>query len=127
MEKIFFCFPDPHFKAKNHRRRIVNDSLLAEYAYALCPNGKLYCITDVEELHLWHVAKCTAHPSFERIEDEVELSDDPCVRAMSEETEESKKVARISGKKYYAVFRRRADHELKPSQLVNFLTQLPQK
>ena len=23
LEKIFFCFPDPHFKAKNHRRRIV--------------------------------------------------------------------------------------------------------
>ena len=21
LEKIFFCFPDPHFKAKNHRRR----------------------------------------------------------------------------------------------------------
>ena len=23
LEKIFFCFPDPHFKAKNHRRRYV--------------------------------------------------------------------------------------------------------
>jgi hypothetical protein len=25
LEKIFFCFPDPHFKAKNHRRRIITD------------------------------------------------------------------------------------------------------
>ena len=25
---------------------------------------------DVEELHQWHVAKCTAHPSFERLPDE---------------------------------------------------------
>lgn len=25
LEKIFFCFPDPHFKAKNHRRRIVSE------------------------------------------------------------------------------------------------------
>lgn len=23
LEKMFFCFPDPHFKAKNHRRRII--------------------------------------------------------------------------------------------------------
>ncbi|CAM9930601.1 unnamed protein product [Ectocarpus sp. 13 AM-2016] len=21
LEKMFFCFPDPHFKAKNHRKR----------------------------------------------------------------------------------------------------------
>ena len=33
LDKIFFCFPDPHFKAKNHRRRIVSTALLAEYAY----------------------------------------------------------------------------------------------
>ena len=25
LEKLFFCFPDPHFKAKNHRRRIVSE------------------------------------------------------------------------------------------------------
>jgi tRNA (guanine-N7-)-methyltransferase len=45
LEKIFFCFPDPHFKAKNHRRRIVSDILLSEYAYFLAPNGRLYTVT----------------------------------------------------------------------------------
>jgi len=30
LKKLFFCFPDPHFKAKNHRRRIVTTPLLAE-------------------------------------------------------------------------------------------------
>jgi hypothetical protein len=34
---------------------------------------------------------------------------DPCVKAMTEETEEGKKVARGGGKKYFAVFRRKAD------------------
>ena len=24
LSKLFFCFADPHFKAKNHRRRIIN-------------------------------------------------------------------------------------------------------
>jgi tRNA (guanine-N7-)-methyltransferase len=23
LSKLFFCFPDPHFKLRNHRRRIV--------------------------------------------------------------------------------------------------------
>ena len=109
LNKLFFCFPDPHFKRKNHPRRIVSERLLSEYAYFLAPGGKLYCITDVKVLHEWHVAKCDAHPLFERIEDEKELADDPCVNAMITETEEGKKVARNKGSKYYAVYRYRDD------------------
>ena len=86
----------PHFKTKNHRRRIVSANLLTEYAFFMKPNARLYMITDVEELHHWHVEKCDAHPYFERIPDE-ELAEDPCVPAMMEETEESKKVARMNG------------------------------
>ncbi|VEU42038.1 unnamed protein product [Pseudo-nitzschia multistriata] len=109
LNKLFFCFPDPHFKRKNHPRRIVSERLLSEYAYFLAPGGKLYCITDVKELHEWHVAKCDAHPLFERIEDEKVLAADPCVNAMVTETEEGKKVARNKGDKYYAVYKYRDD------------------
>lgn len=70
LTKLFFCFPDPQFKQRNHRRRIVSTALLAEYAYLLAPGGILYTITDVEELHNWHVEKCTSHPCFTRISDE---------------------------------------------------------
>ncbi len=49
MDKIFICFPDPHFKAKNHRRRIVSYALLSEYAYILAPGGRLYTITGKKE------------------------------------------------------------------------------
>jgi tRNA (guanine-N7-)-methyltransferase len=116
LEKIFFCFPDPHFKAKNHRRRIISDLMLDEYAYVLAPGCRLYCITDVEELHIWQVAKCSAHAAFERIEGDEELkATDPCVEAMLEETEEGKKVTRMNGNKYFAVFRRREDSEMTPS------------
>ncbi|KAJ0390579.1 hypothetical protein P43SY_011427 [Pythium insidiosum] len=108
LSKMFFCFPDPHFKLRNHRRRIVNTNLLDEYAYLLKAGGILYTITDVEDLHNWHVEKCSSHPCFERIPDD-ELANDPCVKAMTEETEEGKKVARGGGKKYAAVFRRKAD------------------
>lgn len=106
IRKMFFCFPDPHFKRKNHPRRIVSERLLSEYAYFLMPNvGMLYTITDVKELHGWHVLKCDNHPLFERVTDE-DNAKDPCVHAMITETEEGKKVERNGGNKYYAVYRR---------------------
>ncbi|CAH0483007.1 unnamed protein product [Peronospora belbahrii] len=111
IRKMFFCFPDPQFKTRLHRRRIVHTPLLAEYAYFLAPGGILYTITDVEELHKWHVEKCSSHPCFTRIMNS-ELDSDPCVKAMMEETEESKKVARGGGKMYIAVFRRKANEDV---------------
>ena len=78
---------------------------------------KLSWTTDVEELHKWHVAKCTAHPYFERIPDAECLAEDPAVNAMLEKTEEGIKVARLGGNKYFAVFRRREESELPPPQL----------
>ncbi|KAG8076179.1 hypothetical protein GUJ93_ZPchr0006g46241 [Zizania palustris] len=33
--KMFFLFPDPHFKEKNHRRRVISMQLLDEYAYVM--------------------------------------------------------------------------------------------
>ena len=37
---------------------------------------------------------------------------DPCIAAMLQDTEESKKVSRMNGKKYYAVFRRKSEEEI---------------
>ncbi|EED24281.1 methyltransferase-like protein 1 [Talaromyces stipitatus ATCC 10500] len=53
LSKIFICFPDPHFKTRKHRQRIISSSLNAEYAFVLKPGGLLYTITDVEEYHYW--------------------------------------------------------------------------
>lgn len=53
--KLFFCFPDPHFKRKNHRKRIISTPLLAEFAYVIRPAGLIYLITDVSELMEWMV------------------------------------------------------------------------
>jgi tRNA (guanine-N7-)-methyltransferase len=47
LSKLFFCFPDPHFKSRKHKQRIISTTLLAEYAYVLRPGGIVYCITDV--------------------------------------------------------------------------------
>ncbi len=72
LDKIFFCFPDPHFKKYNHRKRIINKYLLNDYAYILKYGGKLYTITDVENLYKWETKTLDDHPCFKRLsEDEI--------------------------------------------------------
>ena len=105
LEKLFFLFPDPHFKAANHRRRIVTTTLLAEYAYVLQEGGILYTITDVEELGTWMSDHMSAHPMFERVP-ESELTIDPVVPLLYTGTEEGQKVERNSGSTFLNVFRR---------------------
>ncbi|KZZ96723.1 tRNA methyltransferase [Moelleriella libera RCEF 2490] len=108
LSKIFICFPDPHFKARKHKARIVSTTLNSEYAYALRPGGIVYTITDVEALHEWMVEHLNAHLSFERVPEE-EVESDECVVAMRNETEEGKKVTRNNGQKFVALFRRKED------------------
>ncbi len=114
LSKIFLCFPDPHFKQRKHKARIVSAQLNAEYAYVMKPDGLVYTITDVEELHQWMAKHFEgeeagdARELWERASQE-ELDSDPCVKIMSEETEESKKVTRNGGRKFIAVFRRKED------------------
>ncbi|CAK7265816.1 tRNA (guanine-N(7)-)-methyltransferase (tRNA(m7G46)-methyltransferase) [Sporothrix epigloea] len=117
LQKIFLCFPDPHFKARKHKARIVSPTLATEYAYVLRPGeGRVYTITDVEDLHKWMVGHFAAHQSFERVPPSEEEADeetggkgDPCVRIMRTATEEGKKVSRNGGQKFVAVFRRIPD------------------
>lgn len=108
LNKIFICFPDPHFKARKHKARIVSMTLNSEYAYTLRPGGIVYTITDVEALHEWMVEHLEAHPLFERIGEEEQEADE-CVKVMRTETEEGKKVERNKGKKFVALFRRLED------------------
>jgi len=108
LEKMFFCFPDPHFKRKNFRRRIISDGLLTIYAYVMAPGGMLYHATDVKELHEWMDRCCQEHPLFEAVPAEEQASD-PCVAAVMNETEEAKRVrnlGRFGHDVHIGVFRR---------------------
>jgi tRNA (guanine-N7-)-methyltransferase len=105
LTKLFFTFPDPHFKKCKQRRRIINPALLAEYAYFLADNAVLYTITDVEALHQWMASCLDAHPLFARLTD-AELAADPCVELIRTATEEAKKVERNKGMKFPAIYRR---------------------
>lgn len=118
LRAIFFCFPDPHFKARKHKARIVSPTLNAEYAYVLRPGGIVYTITDVRDLHEWMCEHLSQHKSFERVpeaeyeaamvEGDKQHENEMCsfVRTMMSGTEEGQKVSRNQGEKFVALFRR---------------------
>ncbi|XP_011141927.1 tRNA (guanine-N(7)-)-methyltransferase isoform X1 [Harpegnathos saltator] len=108
LKKMFFLYPDPHFKKSKHKWRIINKSLLAEYAYLLAEGAFVYTITDVNELHKWIVQHFQEHPLFEEVAKE-DLDADPIVEKLYESTEEGQKVTRNKGDKFLAMFRRIAD------------------
>ncbi|KAM0794626.1 tRNA methyltransferase [Usnea florida] len=109
LSHIFLCFPDPHFKARKHKARIVSSTLCAEYAYVLKPGGWVYTITDVEELGEWMRGRFEAFGK-EWVKEGGEKGDvGRLIRCIREETEEGKKVTRNGGKKFVSVFQRRED------------------
>ncbi|CAE1325128.1 trmB [Acanthosepion pharaonis] len=108
LSKMFFLFPDPHFKKTKHKWRIISQTLLAEYAHVLRIQGFVYTITDVKEVHEWMVKHFEEFPLFERVQDD-ELQNDIIVEKLYDSTEEGQKVTRNKGNKFLAVFRRIAD------------------
>lgn len=108
LSALFFLFPDPHFKARKHKARIISPTLLAEYAYALRPGGIVYTITDVKDLHEWMKKHLEEFPLFAPVSDEELRAEGkgPILDAVWGGTEEGKKVERNGGEKWLACFRR---------------------
>ena len=85
---------------------INSTQLLSDYAYSLKTGGKIYTATDVKELHDWEVEHMELHPLFERVP-ESETKGDPCIKFMTEDTDEARKVARNGGSVWHAVYRKK--------------------
>ncbi|XP_025414832.1 tRNA (guanine-N(7)-)-methyltransferase [Sipha flava] len=105
IKKMFFLYPDPHFKKSKHKWRIINDTTLSEYAYVLAEEALVYTVTDVKDLHDWMVQHFSKHGLFKRVEDN-KLKDDVVIDKLYESSEEGKKVTRNNGDKFLAVFMR---------------------
>ncbi|KAJ1696118.1 hypothetical protein LUZ63_004630 [Rhynchospora breviuscula] len=105
LSKMFFLFPDPHFKEKNHRRRVISLHLLDEYAYVMQLGAIIYTVTDVEELGDWMKSCLENHPLFEAVGED-DISTDPVVKLLISATEEGQKVARNGGQTFMAIYRR---------------------
>jgi tRNA (guanine-N7-)-methyltransferase len=107
LSKLFFCYPDPHWKKKNIRRRIVSPGLVHEYAFWLRVGGLLYTVSDVEELENW-MAKCLDEcPMFRRLTDaellSIEPGHDKVVSTVINTSEDAQRTERKKLKKNFAV------------------------
>lgn len=105
LEKMFFLFPDPHFKKKKHKSRVISSPLLTQYAYFLKENASLYISTDVYDLFIWMRRCLDNHPLFEEFSGE-EFNSDVCKRLLYKGTEESEKAKHRNAQVYAAAYHR---------------------
>lgn len=101
LTRMFFLYPDPHFKKKKHKARIINQVFLTQYAYLLKKGGYLYTATDVKELHLWMEEHLSQHPLFVK-----EKGEDLLVDCILNKTEEGIKVERNKGEKFWLCYKK---------------------
>lgn len=47
VSRFFLNFPDPWFKSRQHKRRVVSPLLIADIGAALCPGGEMFVQTDI--------------------------------------------------------------------------------
>jgi len=52
VRRFFLNFPDPWFKTRQHKRRVIGPELMDEIHRALAPGGELFVQTDIFELAL---------------------------------------------------------------------------
>jgi tRNA (guanine-N7-)-methyltransferase len=62
LSSIFLNFPDPWWKKKHHKRRIVTDAFVDALARRLKPGGLFYVHTDVASLLEQYLERLEAHP-----------------------------------------------------------------
>ena len=106
LKRLFFCYPDPHFKKKNVRRRIIQDALIHEYAYCMADGGLLYNVTDVKDLSEWMQTHLDASPLFERLTD-AEVEADPYIQHVAHASEDAVRTEKKGLSKYYSIHRKR--------------------
>lgn len=105
LEKVFVLFPDPQFKKRKRRARIVSKQMADIYAYILAKNGRLYISTDVAEL-FEHMAECLAdNGSFARLS-ESECQQDELFLSIYMHTDESLRAAVKTKAAYAAIFQK---------------------
>ena len=64
VRRFFLNFPDPFFKRRQHKRRVIGPGLTAEIGRALAPGGELFVQTDIFALALDAMAALEADDGF---------------------------------------------------------------
>jgi len=64
LTRVFILFPDPWPKTRHHKRRLIQEDVLAQLARTLKPGGKLRFATDWAEYAEWTLERLTKTPAF---------------------------------------------------------------
>ena len=66
LHTVSIQFPDPWFKKRHQKRRVVQPALVAALADTLVPGGQVFLQSDVETVAQEMVDRFLDHPAFER-------------------------------------------------------------
>lgn len=102
LKKIFVLFPDPHFKKKKQKFRIICRQTMGVFKYLLERDGQLYISTDVEELFkdMCQVIESTGYFTEQRSTD-----NDPLFERCYRGTDEAGRAGVKSGHTFGRVYR----------------------
>jgi tRNA (guanine-N7-)-methyltransferase len=70
-------FPDPWWKKRHEKRRVLTSALLAELARVLVPGGELFIQTDVEERALAYEGLVAALPELAPFGSSARVAENP--------------------------------------------------
>jgi tRNA (guanine-N7-)-methyltransferase len=76
LKRVSIQFPDPWFKKRHQKRRVVQPELVADLAEYLVAGGEVFLQSDVEEVAVEMCDRFDEHPAFVRTE-ETWLADNP--------------------------------------------------
>ncbi|KAI5168427.1 tRNA (guanine-N7-)-methyltransferase [Pancytospora epiphaga] len=100
LSKIFILFPDPHFKKRKQKGRIVTRQMMETFRYLLKDDGQVYISTDVKDLF---EDMCTV---FDESNKFIEYSpvDDPLYEMCYRDTDEAYRAGVKSGHTFGKIY-----------------------
>ena len=77
LQRVSIQFPDPWFKKKHHKRRVVQQELVGELATYLAVGGEVFIQSDIEEVEVEMCDRFSSDPSFKRTNSGEWLAENP--------------------------------------------------
>ena len=87
VDRVYVHFPDPWFKTKHHKRRVVTRAFLDVLASRLEPGGELHFMTDYEAYAAQAAPLIEQHPAFENALGPGVMATEPLVPGVPSERE----------------------------------------
>lgn len=77
LQRVTIQFPDPWFKQRHQKRRVVQPELVTELATYLAVGGEVFIQSDVEEVAIEMRDRFSTHPAFKPQGDGTWLAENP--------------------------------------------------